>query len=61
MAENTPLHKTVHWRNLRELITALCEYEHINLSEYDDKNIRCYRCFGNELKGKNVSYKTDGR
>jgi hypothetical protein len=58
MAGNTPLHKTVHWRNLKGLLADICRYEKIRLEDYDTNNIRCYRCFGNELKGKNVSYNT---
>lgn len=56
MAGSAPLHKTVHWRRLRDLIQMLCDYEHINSSNYDLQNINCRRTVGNLLHGHNVSY-----
>lgn len=50
-----PLHKTVHFRRLREVLHLLTEKEGVNLKDYDVNNIRCYQTYGLELKGKNVT------
>jgi hypothetical protein len=56
MAGSAPLHKTVHWRRLRDLIQMLCDYEHINCNDYDLQHIVCRKTIGSMLHGHNVSY-----
>lgn len=55
MAGSTPLHKTVHWRKMRNLLRILCEYENINYSLYDFESINCRRTYGDLLKGSNIT------
>lgn len=56
----TPLHKTVHWRRLKEIISEICAYEKIDTSNYNMNKITCYRTFGDEMKGPNVKYNIRG-
>ena len=49
-----PLHKTTHFRRLRDVITALAKKAKLNISKYNLMNMRCYRCRGKNLHGKNV-------
>jgi hypothetical protein len=55
-----PLHKRTHFRRIREIFTEIGEYERINLDDYDLFNMRVYESVGDDLKGKNVSYDTEG-
>ena len=55
MAGSTPLHKTVHWRKMRDLLRILCEYENIDYSLYDFESINCRRTCGDLLEGSNVT------
>jgi hypothetical protein len=56
-----PLHQTLHYRRLREIVTDLCRYESINVSDYNLFNAKAYRCVGDELKGKNVRVAAAGK
>lgn len=57
-----PLHKTVHWRNLRNIIEEGFCHVFGNkdgktiINSCDLKNITCYRCRGIDLHGKNVKF-----
>jgi hypothetical protein len=55
-----PLKDRAHFRKIREVITEIAKYEKINIQEYDFLSIRAYETYGENLKGKNVSYNTDG-
>jgi len=52
-----PLHKTVHFRRLRELITEASKQANIAIDKYDMKSITCYRTNGKGLMGSNVSFR----
>lgn len=55
MAKNTlPLHKTTHFRRLREVICELTNKAKVDVTKYDLQNIKCYRSTGKNLMGKNV-------
>ena len=55
MSKNTlPLHKTTHFRRLREVISELTKKANVNASKYNLENIKCYRALGKDLIGKNV-------
>lgn len=56
---NIPLHKTLHFRHLREIVESLCDHEKLDKTKYNMRAMRAYKCFGKDLKGKNVSYKTN--
>ena len=58
MQEKTmlPLHKTVHYRRLRETITLISKNCNVDLSKYNLNKIRCYRTNGNDLMGGNCSF-----
>lgn len=61
MSKNdTPLHKRAHFRRTREVITEIAKYEGINIQDYDLFAIRAYDTHGENLKGINVSYNTEG-
>jgi hypothetical protein len=49
-----------HFRRVREVISEIAEYEGININNYDLYNIRAYDTHGENLKGKNVTYNTEG-
>lgn len=49
-----PLHKTTHFRRLREAIVALCKKCNIDSSKYNLGRITCYRATGRDLNGKNT-------
>jgi len=53
-----PLHKTAHFRRLREVILEIAKYEKIDISQFDPMNIKAYYAYGQSLKGHNVSYNT---
>lgn len=50
-----PLHKTLHFRRLRELFEALCNTEHIKAENYDFFNMHVYECYGSNLMGRTVT------
>jgi len=52
----TPLHQTVHYRKLRELIVKSTKKVGIDVSKYDLQNIRCYRTTGKDLMGKAIRF-----
>jgi len=52
----TPLHQTVHYRKLRELIVKSTKKVGIDVSKYDLQNIRCYRTTGKDLMGKTIKF-----
>lgn len=60
MSNILPLHKTVHWRRLKEIIQLLAKLEQIDLKKFDLDHITCYRSLGIDLCGKNVQFKTKG-
>lgn len=49
-----PLHKTTHFRRLREVIKELAKKAKIDITKYNLENIRCYRSVGTSLMGRNV-------
>jgi hypothetical protein len=51
-----PLHKRIHFRRVREVITEIAEYEGFNPGDYDFFKMTAYETVGENLKGKNVSY-----
>jgi hypothetical protein len=61
MNKNLPLHTTVHWRRFREMAKELFKLEGINPANYNLNKVICYRAFGVELEGSNVTYKTKDR
>lgn len=60
MSENNsiPLHQRIHFRKLREEFVCIANYETINPQDYNLKKIKAYTCYGQDLKGNNVSYNT---
>ena len=50
----TPLHKTTHFRRLREVIKELTKKAKIDVTKYNLEKITCYRSEGTSLMGKNV-------
>lgn len=52
--DEQPLHKTLHFRRLRELIVALSNYEHLNIEQFNLNRMKSYRTMGINLRGKNV-------
>jgi hypothetical protein len=55
-----PLHKRVHFRRIREIITEIAKYENYNPEDYDMFKMTVYETVGQNLKGKNVSYNIQG-
>lgn len=53
-----PLHKTVHYRKLRTILSNIVKIEKnfINPNMFDDKHIICYRTSGDNLVGNNVKF-----
>lgn len=51
-----PLHKTTHFRRLREVIVALTRKCNINVNDYDLFRITCYCARGLNLMGNNVTF-----
>jgi hypothetical protein len=54
--DNLPLHRTLHYRKIRRLVSLLCKAEELNKEDYDLFNMRAYSCYGDTLNGKNVIY-----
>lgn len=61
MSNNLPLHKTTHWRRLRNILNSLAKLEKIDISVYNTERITCYQTIGTEMQGKNVKFHTSSR
>ena len=61
MSNNLPLHKTTHWRRLRNILNSLAKLEGVDLSSYNTEKILCYQTIGTEMQGKNVKFRTNNR
>ena len=59
MSKGAPLYKRVHFRRIREVFTEIGNYEGLDPNDYDLTNMRVYETYGENLKGKNVSYNVD--
>jgi hypothetical protein len=55
-----PLHERTHFRRMREVFTEIAQYEHIEIEAYDLYNMCVYESVGDNQKGSNVSYDTEG-
>ena len=55
-----PLHERTHFRRMREVFTEISQYEHIEIDAYDLYNMCVYESVGDNQKGNNVSYDTEG-
>jgi len=55
-----PLKDRAHFRRIREVISEIAKCENINILNYDLCDIQAYDTMGENLKGKNVSYNTEG-
>lgn len=56
------LHKTTHWRRLREIIKSLARFEGVEdaLQNYNTNKIICYSAHGEQLQGENSEFFTKG-
>lgn len=61
MSNNLPLHKTTHWRRFRNIVNAIFKLENVDSSRYNAEKVTCYRAVGEDMQGRNVTFKRTGR
>jgi hypothetical protein len=56
MGKDNNFHSKIHFRRLREIASEIARNEGVSEYDYDFFNMKVYETFGENLKGKNVSY-----